>query len=106
MTVDITILSHIIFRQIIGNLLWYSSFLSIEPVVAIRIVDGVHVLLEPEAELIAVGVFITFFLALGDVFHTLGGLQLYRFVSCRRGAVDCHREGFFQMEIVILEKVL
>ena len=66
----------------------------------------VHVLLEPEAELIGVGVLPTGFLELLDVFHTIGGLFTQGVVRCHRGAVYCHREVAAQMEIVVVENVL
>ena len=66
----------------------------------------VHVLLEPEAELVGVGVRSTGFLELLDVFHTLGGLFTQGVVRCHRGTVHCHREAAFQMEIVVVDKVL
>ena len=66
----------------------------------------VHVLLEPKAELIVVGVRSTLILELADVAHTLGRLSTQRVVRCRRGAVYYHREAAGQMEIVVVEKVL
>ena len=66
----------------------------------------VHVLLKPKAELIGVGVLLTGFLELADVFHTLGGLFTQGVVRCHRGAVYYQREGGIRMEIVVVEKVL